>query len=89
MNVYGKITGALTSPKTLVGSLSSAPTLNGLLTVPTTASIFYDGAYEFTPTSQAQVISIEHLEARQDITINPIPHNYGKITYNGTKITVS
>lgn len=89
MNVYGKITGALTSPKTLVGSLSSAMTLQGSLTVPASASQFYDGEYEFIPTTSAQVIEIDHLEARQNITIDPIPQNYGLITYNGTSITVS
>ena len=79
MNVYGQLTGALSAPKTLHGSL----------TVPASASFFYDGEYEFTPTSTAQVIEIEHLTARQNITINPIPQNYGLITYNGSTITVS
>lgn len=89
MNVYGKITGTLTSPKTLVGSLSSAQTLSGSLTVPASSAQWYDGDYEFTPSIEAQVIEIDHLEARQNITIDPIPQNYGLITYNGTTITVS
>ena len=49
MNVYGQLTGALSAPKTLHGSL----------TVPASASFFYDGEYEITPTSATQVIEIE------------------------------
>lgn len=89
MNVYGTIQGTLTSPKTLVGSLFSVYTLSGSLTVPTSSAQWYDGDYEFTPSIEAQVIEIDHLEARQNITIDPIPQNYGLITYNGTTITVS
>lgn len=89
MNVYGKITGSLTAPKILMGALSSAGTLDGSLSIPASASQPYDGEYEFTPTINTQVIEIEHLEARQNITINPIPQNYGLITYNGTTIRVS
>lgn len=89
MNVYGRITGSLSAPKTLEGSLSSAVTLLGNLTIPTSASQIYDGEYEFTPTEQTQVIAIEYKEALQDIVINPIPQNYGRITYNGISIRVS
>ena len=49
----------------------------------------YEGDYEFTPTQQQQVIQIAGKAARQDIIINPIPSNYGLITYNGSFITVS
>lgn len=49
----------------------------------------YEGSYEFTPTEEAQTIQISGEMATQDIVINPIPSNYGLITYNGTTITVS
>ena len=50
---------------------------------------WYMGAYEFTPTDEQQVINIEGLTASQNITINPIPDNYGLITWNGATLTVS
>lgn len=71
------------------GELSASATLQGELTVPSSSSAVYKGAYEFTPTRETQVISIDHKEALQDITINPIPQNYGLITYNGSVLTVS
>lgn len=49
----------------------------------------YDGPYEFTPTAEEQTVQIARLQATQDITINPIPSNYGLVTYNGNVITIS
>lgn len=49
----------------------------------------YEGSYEYTPTQETQIIPIEGLRAVQDITINPIPSNYGLITWNGATLTVS
>ena len=49
----------------------------------------YTGAYEWTPTNSVQTISIANLRATQDITINPIPSNWGLITWDGSSLTVS
>lgn len=49
----------------------------------------YEGAYEWTPSEKAQSIEIANEKALQNITINPIPSNYGLITWNGTTLTVS
>ena len=49
----------------------------------------FEGSYEYTPSEQTQTIPIEDMRATQDIVINPIPSNYGLITYNGVSITVS
>lgn len=49
----------------------------------------YEGPYEFTPGAEEQTVPIAQLQATQDITINPIPSNYGLVTYNGSVITIS
>ena len=49
----------------------------------------YDGPTEFTPTLETQTIQINGKTAHQDITINPIPCNYGLITWDGSALTVS
>lgn len=49
----------------------------------------FTGEYEYTPTDTAQVIEIENKRATQNIIINPIPSNYGRITWNGSVLTVS
>lgn len=52
-------------------------------------SEYYTGEYTFTPSDQTQTIPIAQLTASEDITINPIPSNYGLITWNGSTLTVS
>ena len=52
-------------------------------------SIIYDGAYEWTPTQSTQTIEIANKKALDNIKINPIPQNYGLITWNGSTLTVS
>lgn len=49
----------------------------------------YEGSYEFTPSGETQTIDIRNMIARDDIVINPIPSNYGLVTWNGSVITVS
>lgn len=49
----------------------------------------WDGSTEFTATDRTQVIPVNGYRFTEDITIDPIPHNYGKITWNGSVITVS
>jgi len=49
----------------------------------------YTGAYTFTPSDETQTFLTAGFAMTDDITINPIPSNYGLITYNGSTITVS
>lgn len=49
----------------------------------------YEGAYEATPTRETQTFSTAGFSMLHDFTVNPIPSNYGLITYNGSTITVS
>lgn len=49
----------------------------------------YEGAYEVTPTSEAQTLSTEGLRMTANVVINPIPNNYGLITWSGSVLTVS
>ena len=49
----------------------------------------YNGSYEITPSTETQTISIGNQIASRDITVNPIPSNYGLITWNGSVLTVS
>ncbi len=49
----------------------------------------YDGPYEATPSRETQTLGTENLMMARNVTINPIPSNYGLITYNGSILTVS
>jgi hypothetical protein len=90
MHVYGDLHGTLTSPGTISGSLSASGAIAGTLTIPNAVlPPTYEGTYEVTPTAEAQTLATDSLYMRGNITINPIPSNYGLITWNGSTLTVS
>lgn len=49
----------------------------------------YEGDYTVTPSAETQTLDTRNLRMTDNITINPIPNNYGLITWNGSTITVS
>lgn len=49
----------------------------------------YEGAAEFTPSETAQVIPTAGHVVLSDFTIDPIPSNYGRVTWDGSTLTVS
>ena len=90
ITAVGTLVGNLSASQGLSGELSAGALLDGELT--TAEHIYiptYTGSYEITPTQQTQTIPIGGLAASQDITVNPIPSNYGLITWNGSTLTVS
>ena len=80
--------GTLSGTGQLSGQLGSG-SQSGKLTIPEKLGTPYTGEYEFTPTSEAQTIPTENKTLAHDIIINPIPENYGLITWNGATLTVS
>lgn len=61
------------------------------LTAPIVAETLptYEGPYDFTPSEELQTIETNGFRMTDNVTINPIPNNYGLITYNGSILTVS
>ena len=49
----------------------------------------YSGPYEVTPSEETQTLETSLKTAMRDIIINPIPTNYGRVTWNGSVLTVS
>lgn len=73
----------------LRGTLGQLGSMSGSLAFNPDNRRRYEGAYTFTPTDSVQTIEIAELVATADITIEPIPDNYGLITWNGSTLTVS
>ena len=85
-----EIIGTLQGIAAIQGTLSGQGALNGSLGIPTViSSETYTGPYVYTPTQYTQTIDISRKTATQNITINPIPTDYGKITWDGAVLTVS
>ena len=72
-----------------VVALSGTVKANVATAIVTSITPPYEGEYEFTPTSEVQTVPCNGMKMSDDIKINPIPQNYGLITYNGSYITVS
>lgn len=90
MHVYGQITGTLSAGATLSGSLATGVTVSGSLTVPEIVMPpSYTGAYTVTPSAETQLLHTSDFYMQHDIEIEPIPENYGLITWDGHTITVS
>lgn len=49
----------------------------------------YSGTIDITPTEEAQTIPTSGYMMQTDIVVEPIPSNYGLITWDGTTLTVS
>ena len=49
----------------------------------------YEGATEITPSETEQILQTKNFRMTENITVNPIPSNYGLITWDGSTITVS
>lgn len=49
----------------------------------------YEGEYTVTPQKTSQTLYTEGLIMSGNIVVNPIPNNYGLVTYNGFELTVS
>ena len=49
----------------------------------------YTGSYTITPSAEAQTLLTKDLRMTDNLTVDPIPSNYGLITWNGSVITVS
>lgn len=72
----------------LTGRISARASMTSTLSIGY-SSVPYSGEYTFTPSAERQVIDIAGKTAAQNLVIDPIPSNYGKITWNGSVITVS
>ena len=49
----------------------------------------YTGEYTVTPSAEAQVLLTNNFRMTDNITIEPIPNNYGLITWDGATLMVS
>ena len=49
----------------------------------------YTGPYEVTPSAEETILETTGLIMESNVTVNPIPSNYGLITWDGAILTVS
>lgn len=65
------------------------PVLKGKLSARMTSDNPYDGPYIITPNRNTQVLNTMGYTMTADVVVNPIPSNYGLVTWNGSVLTIS
>ena len=84
----GNLSAVLCPSVTLEAEIQADGALSGALTI--AGSIpSYAGQSTITPSSEEQTIACAGLLMPADITIEPVPAGYGKISWNGITLTVS
>lgn len=49
----------------------------------------WEGPYEVTPQATAQTLATSGLQMASDLVVAPIPSDWGRITWDGSTLTVS
>lgn len=87
------IDGSVGLQSTVIGEMVLDNALNGefgtYIAVEAAPRPHYLGPTEITPTNYTQTISTTGMVLDEDIIVNPIPSNYGLITWNGSVLRVS
>lgn len=81
--------GAITPRASLSGGVAPIGAIAGTVSAARGRTIpEYDGPYEYEPSEEGQTVRTGGFALSEDITIRPIPSNYGRIAYNGSVLTV-
>lgn len=49
----------------------------------------YEGEYIINPNTDTQILLTKNLRMINNLVINPIPNNYGLVTWNGSFLVIS
>lgn len=84
------LSGNISATDEIHANLSTVDEIVASISIPeSTGGLPYTGDYEVTPSDEIQVLATQGKSMSQNVTINPIPSNYGRITWNGSFLTVS
>ena len=82
--------GNLSGAERISGELSGNSTLAGEIKAPKQKDRpIYEGPHEVIPSEAVQLLETGGKALNENIVINPIPSNYGLITWDGATLTVS
>ena len=87
------IEGSVAAMATIEGSVAASAVLGGVeiggIIVNEILLPPYDGAYAITPADEAQTLATADKRMTGDIVVAAIPSNYGLISWDGSRLTVS
>lgn len=83
-----RIRGRVTPGRTITATLGQGRTITARFTSASRAPA-YSGEYTVTPSGDRQTLDTANRTLNQVVVIEPIPSNYGLITWNGSTLMVS
>ena len=90
INAKGNIQGVVASSQALNSNIAGTLGLTGRVDTGGARPDEYDGVYEVTPTTEAQVLKTKQKLLKEDVVVAAIPKEYGLVTYNQDKtITIT
>ena len=85
-----KVVGYIVAVQDISGAVVlNQPPLSGTVNTAGATIPGYEGEYIVTPQAAEQILLTKDTMLVQNIVVNPIPSNYGLITWNGSTLTVS
>ncbi len=85
-----KLNGTISLRESLSANLSIHDSIVAKIGIPESVSgMPYEGDYTVTPTDKEITLATSGYTMIDNLTINPIPSNYGLITWDGSTLTVS
>ena len=88
-SIEGHVTPTATIQGDVAASAVVSDTLVGGIIIREVPWPIYDGPTEIAPGEEEQVLQTDGTLLQQNITVAAIPANYGLITWDGSKLTVS
>ena len=83
-----RITATITAGRSMSASITPSSGISGTLSIRGSHSAPYQGEYVITPSEGEQVLDTSSRLMLDDLVIEPIPSNYGRILWDGSKLTV-
>lgn len=84
------VVGYISAVQEIAGAVAlDLPPLSGTVDIAGADVPAYGGEYTVTPQTVEQTLPTKDYLLTENIVINPIPSNYGLITWNGSTLTVS
>lgn len=83
------IIGIISAEENIYGTLSGESEIVGVISTPSIIkNSDYDGSYTITPGDQPVVLQTQGHNMESNVVVEAIPSNYGRISYNGSILTV-
>ena len=85
----GALDAEITATQEITGAIDQVGEIQGKITLGSSGAEPYSGEYEVSPSEELQKLNTRGKIMTAEVQVNPIPPNYGLITWTGSTLIVS